>query len=154
MSDLVQSRENFWKLDTFENSVKQEMTTIMKRLLNYQKAFLFTCFFTIALICASPLFQKDRNLPFSSWIPNGYPYLYESVYVIQCILFFIYVHLVTGFDCLFARICVEVILQFRLLNVKMQNTSFNNEGTTASRKQNMKDMKACIQHHEFLLRLH
>lgn len=110
--DLIESCKYFWKFDVFEDSIKQQLTTILDRLLKYQKVFVYSCYFTVVLVCGYPLLQKTYTLPFASWVPDGYPYLYGSIYVLQCILFVTYLHVVIGFDCAFARICVEVILQF------------------------------------------
>lgn len=152
--ELMEYRKHFWKFEDFDGSVKQQMTTIMDKLLKYQKIFLYSCYVTITWVCTFSLFQKNHTSPFASWIPNGYPYLYESVYVLECILIVIDTLIVIGFDCVFATICVQVILQYRLLNITLRNMTFNNGmEITASGKEDMMKMKTCIQHHVFLLRL-
>lgn len=153
--NLIESREYFWKFDDFNDPIKQQMTTVLDSLLKYQKIFLYSCYITITLVCSFPLLQKNHTLPFASWIPDGYPYLYESVYILQCILVVIDIHIVIGFDCIFATICIQVILQYRLLNITLRNMGLNSKemSTTAKKKENIKEMKRCIQHHVFLLRL-
>lgn len=107
---------------------------------------------TAVLIYVTPYLEKDGTLPFPAWIPDGIHYAYESIYILEGLLFAIYVPIIIAFDCIFASICVQVIIQLRMVQDRLRNIKFYEKENKANKAEYMKKIKECVRHHVFLLR--
>lgn len=147
--NLIDARKHFWKLDDFNAEIRQEMIVILQKLLKVQKIFTYTCYIASALVYATPFLVKDGSVPHASWIPDGIPHAFETMYILQGFLSPIYVHIVVAFDCIFASICIQVIIQLKLLQNALRDIHFH---ASLNKEEYMNNIKKCVRHHVFILR--
>ncbi|KAI7815592.1 Odorant receptor Or64 [Rhyzopertha dominica] len=149
---LCQDRLKFWDFTDFEDCVFQKITLFFKTVLK-----LLTTLFTIdgvacAMYAISPaLIMRDRSLPFGSHVWEAFPCYYEILYVSQCFAVAIVMLVAMGFDMLFASFCVELIVQFKLLNHKLRTSKAVSYSNVKRRNPYLDILKDCVDYHNYLL---
>lgn len=144
LKNMLEDRKKFWNVRDFDDDVCATLLNAFENLLKYFKIFKYMTYVTSSLVLLTPLVLRDQTLPFASWYPNEYTYVFEGLYAIQCVMLAAIAIEVLGFDCLFAALCWELIVQFKLLNWRLCNLKITNEGYDC--------FKTYIDHHKFLLR--
>lgn len=146
---MLESRKQFWDVRDFDEELRKNLLNVFENLLMYFKIFRFMTYATMSLILFTPLLSQDGTLPFASWYSDGYPYVFEGLYGFQCMMLAAIATEVIGFDCLFAALCWELIVQFKLLNHRLCNSTITNENIN---EECFGNFKAFVDHHNFLLR--
>ncbi|KAI7815590.1 Odorant receptor Or66 [Rhyzopertha dominica] len=146
---MLEDRKRFWNINDFGNDISQELNSMFNKLLKFFIFFRGSTYFTSVLNVITPILMQDHSLPFGSYVFEGFPYSYEAMYASQSFYYIVVVEEVLGFDCLFATLCLEVVVQFKLLNYKLSCLKIQ-KGTMDS-SQYLSDLKTCIDYHNFLL---
>lgn len=149
LKNMLEDRKQFWNVRNFDDGQRRNLLKVFENLLKYFKVFKFMTYATMSLILLTPLLLRDETLPFASWYPDGYPYMFEGLYGLQCVMLAAIATEVIGFDCLFAALCWELIVQFKILNHRLCNLKVNNRNFGADC---FDHLKAYVDHHNFLLR--
>lgn len=152
LRNILENRKQFWKINSFDNTIENRMKSIICMSLIFFKMFItFVCILTALFICL-PAVEGKHRLPLSTWLPKGYPGLFEITYAIQTHVSVMCALFVIGFDILFAAICIELTIQFQLLNSRLLSlASFKVEHVT-QKVERLERLKNCVQYHSFLIR--
>lgn len=146
---MLENRKKFWNVRDFDGELGAGLLRVFENLLKYFKVFKYMTYVTSSLVLLTPLLLRDQTLPFASWYPNGYPYVFEGLYGFQCLMLAAIATEVLGFDCLFASLCWELTVQFKLLNNRLCDIKARKE---CSDKMCFDNFKAYIDYHNFLLK--
>lgn len=149
LAKLYYKRKNFWSLkdidpeDTCNDSKKQKLTLIFG---NIFLILLYSAYF--CYILAYLLFGK-----LGIWVPESHPIIASalSVYVITWGIFSVSG---TGiFNLLIVSLCVEVQVQFQLINYSLSKMEISLQGNNRKEKNRaaVREIKKIVQHHTFLL---
>lgn len=147
---MLEERGKFWNVRDFDDEVGESLLSVFKNLLKYFKIFKYMTYITSSLVLLTPLLLRDQTLPFATWYPEEYIYVFWGIYGLQCVMLAAIATEVLGFDCLFAALCWELTVQFKLLNHRLCNLTVITNAR--SNKNCADDSKAYIDHHNFLLR--
>lgn len=147
MDTILEYRKRFWKLNSVDNDLEKEMKNIIHISLIYFRMFIGFVYVLSVLFTILPAVEGKHQLPMSTWLPEGYPYLYEITYLIQAYLGAMCCWFVIGFDVLFAAICIEITMQFRLLNGRLRSLVFID-----AQDERLQKLKEYAQYHCFLIK--
>lgn len=149
---ILENRKNFWKISGFEKTVEEQMKWTISMSIIFFKIFItFVCLLT-AMFIMLPAFEGKYHLPLSTWMPEGYPALYEITYVVQAFMSVMCGVFVIGFDVLFAAICIELTMQFQLLKARFLSLASFEVRNVSEKIERLGKLKECVQYHAFLIR--
>lgn len=150
MRTILEKRKQFWKISSFDKDVEEQMKRTIDNGMMCLKIFtVFVCSLTSFFICL-PAFEGKYNLPLSTWVPE-YTSAYLITYVIQTYMSVICALLVVGFDTVFAAICIELTMQFQLLNARLASLAALPVQNAIEKKERLEKLKECAQYHSFLV---
>lgn len=141
ISEFLDQQRNYWSLNDFSTEDRKKM----QRLLHFSqiafKVYIIsgTCCVTTMLVVP---WISVREEPFACWIPNRFNFNFTSIYVAQFIFLVYIFFLLIGFDILFMVFCVHILIQLKLLKIKLRNVNFSNGN----------EVKAIVKQHDFLIK--
>lgn len=147
LKKMLDDRMQFWNVKEFDYELREKLSNEFPNFLKFFKAYRFIT--SMAIILLTPFLLLDKTLPFASWYPAEYPYVYESLYALQFVMLPVISIEVIGFYCLFAGLCQELIVQFKLLNYSLRNLK---KSVEVCFEETLDTFKICIDYHNFLLR--
>lgn len=98
---------------------------------------------TVLIYIFKPLFPS-HTLPTEVWIPDVYFFDFKSIYVYELIIVIYIIVSIIAFDILFAAMSFAILLQFRLLNERFSDLTFDKKSF------NKVIFAECVRHHDFL----
>lgn len=141
ISELLDKQRRFWNIKETHESQQNALFKMLRLSYIALKIFITFGLSCIIMFLVVPLTSAQEEPPFACWIPNKFYLNFVTIYVAQ-FLFLIYIYcLVTGFDGLFLSFCVNILIQFRILNTKIKMMRFDDKYS----------IKKIISHHNFLI---
>lgn len=143
LAELYYKREKFWSRkdidpkDTCGESKKQRLTLIFGNML---LLVLYVCYawFILAYILYGKL---------DLWVPKSHPKIALTISMYGILWGFFCATGTAIFNLLLVSFCVEVQMQFQLINYRLSKL----EGTRERDNNTVKEIKNILQHHSFLL---
>lgn len=151
MRTLLEKRKKFWKITSVDKVVEERIKRTVSIGMMYFRIFtVFVSSLTTLFICL-PAFEGKYNLPLSTWVPEEYAGVYEVTYVIQAYMSVQCAWVVIGFDVVFAAICIELTMQFQLLNRRLLSLASLPVQNVTQRKKRLELLNNCVEYHSFLI---
>lgn len=139
--ELSEDRKNYYKLDELKGAVRKKMNDVLKLNDYVAKAICFHTTTVFIVIMIKAFFT--REMPLECWIPNRIPHIKVVILILQVVYMGSTLGLVVGSDILYLDSAVHLIVQFEILKLKFHNIHYYDG----------EELKECIKHHAFLLRL-
>lgn len=142
---LIEKTAQFWRI---EKATEEVFVDLVKQIQNtslFIRLFKRLCVVVIFLMALWGIYSK--KLFYLSYIPKGKSYWFYVIYGTELLLYVVAVLHVVGYTGLFIGIMTNIIIQYKILNCRLQNNDCCENDKLLVRK-----IQKCIQHHSFLLR--
>lgn len=134
--------EKFWKQQDFNDDIMTACDNLFKKIKLVQICVISSACICIALYALRPCFG-DR-LILEVWMVSDTMAFTAIVLIMQYYTFGLMVPVVFGYDSLYLALCVDVIIQVRLLKHKLKRVTLMNVNDSKD------ELNDCIKHHQFL----
>ncbi|GJQ87673.1 hypothetical protein Trydic_g17491 [Trypoxylus dichotomus] len=140
---LANAAQRFWNYRDFNKNTVRTFERIYGVIRRVQAVILIVAVLGIYAYILKPSFVSNKGLILESFVPRSYV-MDAAVLMSQFYCFGIAIPIVIGFDFIYFALCAHVVLQLRLLKLKLKQI-LNGYGGDR-----MLEMSYCIRHHQFL----
>ncbi|XP_044260959.1 odorant receptor 4-like [Tribolium madens] len=141
LATLIQLQSRFWKIDTFDLTIRQKCVKILTKSLTIIKSYLGYSLVVVTSFLIRPIITGE--LPVSMYVPRG-------TYYIFFVLFMTFtpgiMSSIWGVDTLFYSIATPVSIQFKLLAHKFETIDLKKNS-----KQVRQEFQKLVNYHNFLI---
>lgn len=133
-----------WNYRCFGERITTQTEKIYRIVRYTQFSMIFGCVIILNLYTLRSIIVSTSGMPLESYIPQS---VVMDAVLMSAHFYCLWLAIVTviGYDFIYVSSCIYVILQLRLIKIKMQQTlnNFNETSTLV--------LHHCIKHHQFLL---
>ncbi|XP_044259044.1 odorant receptor 7a-like [Tribolium madens] len=149
IQNLLEERKKFWSYDMFGKKYGKYLRHKMVLATRLIQTMILFGASVATLMFLATLADDTKKVPLECWIPD----FKHSTHVVLVMQFFSLseiIYLVGAVDCLYVLMCVEIKIQFLLLQKKLKTIQVE----LRTMEECLNDLIICVKHHNLLLRSH
>ncbi|RZC32324.1 7tm 6 domain containing protein, partial [Asbolus verrucosus] len=152
--EISEDRSRFWHYDLYGKTAGDKFRNQMALCVSLFKFIWMSAAVSIIFRCCTPLFVPEYVLPDACYIPGESIYTVVIIFVLEVIFYLEMTFLFGVFDAFFVLMCVDLKVQFKLLNKTLRTINVGVDKEKNHEESCWRKLKKCFAHHRFLLSVH
>ncbi|EEZ99175.2 odorant receptor 7a isoform X1 [Tribolium castaneum] len=149
IQNLLEDRKKFWSYEMFGETYGKFLRRKMVLATRLIQTMIFFGASVATLMFVSTLADDRKTVPLECWIPE-FKHSTHVVLVMQFCSLCEIIYLVGAVDCLYVLTCVDIKIQFLLLQKKLKTIQVG----VKPMEECLNELTICVKHHNLLLRSH
>ncbi|RZC33373.1 7tm 6 domain containing protein [Asbolus verrucosus] len=146
--EMIQDRSRFWHYDLFGERGGDKFRNQMGFCVSLIKFIWISTTICVVFRCYTPFFVEEYLVPEACYIPGNSIYSIAIIFGLEVTFYIEETFLFSVFDGFFLLMCVDLKIQFRLLNKTLRTIDFEK----CHEEVCWVKLVECFEHHRFLLR--